>query len=455
VHEYSNMHEMFYINADGQSLRDEYTYGALAHEFQHMIHWSLDPNEDNWLDEGLADLASFINGYDVGGWDYAFAEAPDLPLTFWPSGGDSGIHYGQAFLFTAYFLDRFGSEATQALVGHPANGLDSMDQVLEALGLSDPGGPLGADQVFRDLAVALLLLDSSVGDGRYALESYPQAPALGAEREYSTCPGGPDAFDVHQYGIDVLSIACEGTFELAFEAETLVQVLPVDPFDGDWAFWSNRGNYSDMRLTREFDLRQTDGPIELSYRVWYDIEEDWDYVYLEVSADEGQSWEILNTPSGTGRDPNGASYGWAYTGASGSADGPRWIEERIDLTAYAGQEILIRLEYVTDASVNGNGLLIDEVAIPALGYREGFEAGDGGWEAEGFVRLYNRLPQSFQVAVVEVGHETRVRPLELDETNQGRLDLTLGETYDQAYVIVIGTARHSWEVAPYRIEIRP
>ena len=41
IYPYSNGHEMFVFNADAESLSDEFTYGTLAHEFQHMIHWNL------------------------------------------------------------------------------------------------------------------------------------------------------------------------------------------------------------------------------------------------------------------------------------------------------------------------------------------------------------------------------------------------------------------------------
>jgi len=37
VREYSNAVEMFVFNAEGMPLDNEYTYGTLAHEFQHMI----------------------------------------------------------------------------------------------------------------------------------------------------------------------------------------------------------------------------------------------------------------------------------------------------------------------------------------------------------------------------------------------------------------------------------
>ena len=41
IFQYSNAHEMFYISSS-ESLSSAYTYGTLAHEFQHMIHWYQD-----------------------------------------------------------------------------------------------------------------------------------------------------------------------------------------------------------------------------------------------------------------------------------------------------------------------------------------------------------------------------------------------------------------------------
>jgi hypothetical protein len=461
VNEYSNSHEMFYINADGQSLADPYTYSTLAHEFQHMIHWSLDENEDSWVDEGFAELASFLNGYDVGGWDYAFADDPDVPLTFWPGGEDSGVHYGQSFLFVAYFLDRFGHEATQALAQEQANGLDSVDRTLAALGIADPqtGEPLTGDDVFRDFAAAMLLHDASVDDGRYSLESYVSAPSFRVRDRYPQCPL-PQAIqgEVNQFGIDMMSFSCSGEYTLQFQGETAAQVVPADPHSGEWAFWSNRGNQSDMTLTREFDLSDLSGAVELSYWTWYDIEEDWDYVYLEASDDGGETWEILTTPSGRGTDPTGNSYGWGYTGFSGSAPGAgtegRWIEEVVDLSDYAGERVFLRFEYITDASVNGEGLLLDDVSIPALGYAEDFEDGEGGWEGEGFIRLFNRLPQTYQVVLVELGPDPGVSVIDLDETNRAEVPVTLNGDSEQTVVIVVATTRHTWRPAPYWIDVR-
>ena len=53
AHEYSNAHETFFFNADTVDFDEDFTYGVLAHEFQHMIHWYHDKNESTWLNEGF------------------------------------------------------------------------------------------------------------------------------------------------------------------------------------------------------------------------------------------------------------------------------------------------------------------------------------------------------------------------------------------------------------------
>ncbi len=457
AHEFSNGHELFFISADNASLDDEYTYGVLAHEFQHMIHWRTDRNEESWMNEGFSEVAAFLNGFYGGGWDFAYEENPDLPLTMWPSGEDSGVHYGQSFLLLAYFLDRFGSDATKSLVAHQANGLDSIDQTLAELGARDStsGQPMGADDVFADWAAAMLLQDPSVGDGRYSFESYKGAPEPTLTETVSQCPGSSGPRSVSQYGVDYIRIDCEGDYTLSFDGDTLVPVLPADPAAGSYAFWSNRGDESDMTLTRAFDLRDATDPITLDYRLWYELEEDYDYAYLEASSDGGATWTILTTPSGTNADPSGNSYGWGYNGFSGGGESGEWIDESVDLSAYAGQEILLRFEYVTDAAVNGEGLLLDDVQIGAIGYSEDFEHGDGGWQGDGFIRLYNRVPQTYRVMLVEYGDEVTVQPLPLDADQHGEASIHIGGPDQHVVMIVMGTTRHTWQTSEYRYQLQP
>ncbi len=454
VHKYSNAHEMFYLNADNLDLAGGYADSTMAHEFQHMIHWYLDRNEESWMNEGFSVLAEVLNGYDVGGADILYAANPDIALTFWPSPPE-GRHYGQAFLFLAYFLDRFGEKATQALVADKANGLDSVDQALSALGEKDPktGAPLTADDVYRDWAVAMTLQDASVGDGRYVVKTDPGAPKIEPQQAVRTCPAPPETRAVEPYGIDLVAITCSGDYTLTFDGQTTAKVVPADAHSGDYAFWSNRGDESDMTLTRAFDLSHVSGSVSADYWLWYDVEKDYDYVYLEGSDDGGQTWKILHTPSGTDENPSGNAYGRGYTGESGGGDKPAWIDEHVDLSAYAGKQVMLRFEYVTDAAVNGDGLLLDDFSIPALQYRADFEAGDDGWKADGFVRLYNQVPQTYRVVLVERGATTAVQELALDDNRHAQVQLSLGGKFDEADLVVVSTTRQSWQAAPYRLTL--
>lgn len=454
AHEFSNAREMFLLNADNVDLSQDFTYGVLAHEFQHMIHWYRDRNEDSWLNEGFSELAAFLNGFDPGGFDYAYMVDPDLQLNDWPNDSSATTpHYGASFLFLNYFLNRFGDDATKAVVNHDENGLESIDLVLTEQQEQDPasGEPVTADSVFADWAVTNYLLDSSVGDGRYTYENYSEAPQAFDTQIVTDCGGDWVNNTVNQYGVDYINLSCSGNVTLNFRGQTEVGVLPQSDFSGDYAFWSNKGDESDMTLTQTFDFTQVNAPIEMSFRTWYDLEEDYDYLFLVASTDGGETWQIVNTPSCTSEDPSGNSYGCGY---NGTTDG--WVDETVDLSAFAGQEVTLRFEYVTDAAVNGEGFLLDDVSIPAVGYSTDFEGDNGGWEPAGFVRIQNRLPQTFILSLIRrEGSQTSVETLALDENQSLSLPLDFSGSLDQAVLVVSGSTRFTRQDASYSFQIQP
>lgn len=449
VKKYSNAHDT-YVLGSNQDLGVDYTYTTLAHEFVHMIQNAYDRNDVAWINEGFAELGAFLNGYDVGGADWVYVQNPDLQLNSWvdPSSPDFGAHYGQSFLYLTYFLDRFGEEATKALTNNPENDLASVDHTLAELNITDlqTGNPITADDVFMDWAATMYLMDGSVGDGRYDYKNYPNAPQYSPAEFISSCPeslGG----SINQYGIDYYSINCTGDFTLHFSGSTVAGLLPVNPRSGSYAFWSNKGDESDMTLTREFDFTNVNGPISMAFDMWYDLETDYDYVFLESST-AGETWQILTTPSGTGENPSGNSYGWGYNGQTNG-----WTTEEVDLSQFAGQKVQIRFEYITDAVLNGEGFLLDDLRVDAIDYQSDFEADDGGWEAAGFARLENVLPQTYRLALITKGDTTTVThiPLSADQTAEIPLSLNSGE---EATLVVTGTTRFTRLPAAYQIEIK-
>ena len=451
AHEYSNAHEMFFLSADNTDLDEVFTYGVLAHEFQHMIHWNGDRNEETWINEGFSEIAALLTGYYDGGFDTTYTRNPDIPLTHWPETWPKTPHYGGAFLYLTYLLDRFGDEVTRGIVSHPENGMTAIDLVLAETSAQDLLRETvpNADTVFQDFAAALYLLDPDVGDGRFTFNIYEDAPQTGHDETVASCPAGPLSRDVHQYGIDYLRFTCSGEYTLSFAGSTVIPVLPEDPFSGSSAFWSNRGDEADMTLTRPFDLSEVSGTLEISYRAWFEIEAGYDYAYLLASTD-GETWEILSTPSGTPDDPSGNSFGWGYNGFS---DG--WLHETVDLSRYAGGTVWLRFEYITDAAVNGEGLLLDDVSIPAIGYFTDFEADDGGWEAVGFVRIKNVLPQTFALSLITIGDAgTEVTYLSLDAENRVEIPLSIGGDVEEVILVVSGTTRFTRQRTGYVVDIR-
>jgi hypothetical protein len=448
VRDDSNEMEMFYINIENVTINNSFYNGVLVHEFQHMIHWYNDRNEETWLNEGFSELAMYLNSFEVGGSDWVFAMTPDTQLNSWPEGpGAAGANYGAGYLFTSYFLDRFGPDATQALVAHDENSFASVDAVLQ-----DLGADMNYTDLFAEWVAANLLDDPGLDDGRYGYADI-DPPSFNIEVTYDagSYPLSVSS-TVHQHGTDYIELKSEQPLNFRFTGSTQIGLVDTDAYSGRYVWWSNRGDDSDMMLTQAFDLSGVSAAT-LEYWTWYDIEEDWDYAYVEISTDDGQSWEILNTPSGTPTNPNGNSFGWAYTGRSGGSGQAKWIPEQVDLSPYTGQEVLIRFEYITDDAVNRPGFLLDDVSIPEIGYFSDFESGDGGWEPAGFIRHANVLPQRWLVQLILFGPETTVQRLELDEEQSGEWDIPLGGRTNRAVITVSGLAPVTTEIGSYSYDI--
>ena len=462
AHPYSNEKEIIALNADAGPLNDSYWRPTLAHEFQHMIHWYQNRNAELWLNEGAAVLAQSINGFDPG-FQTSFLDQPDLQLNTWAdlsASSDEAVgHYNAAYLFMQYFLDRFGSKASQTLVANRVSGIAAVDSTLATLGLTDvaTGKTLTAEDVFADWAVANFLNDSSLAQGQYGYKSYGDKIPSPTDT-ISDCPTGPVSANVHQFGTRYIELGCHGSVTISFTGSRQVPLVPTRPHSGLYAMWSSREDQSDTTLTREFDLSGVKSAT-LSYWAWWQIEQDWDFAYVEVSADGGKTWKIIPTPSGTDANPTGSNLGWGYTGCSGGGDPGKgctaqWINEKVDLSPYAGQKILVRFEYLTDTALSYASLMLDDISVPEINYTCSFENDACGWDNKGFARVDNVLPQTFVVQLIhQSGGQTAVERLPLDANHQGSLSLNL-KSHDTAILVVSGTAPFTTEEASFELEIK-
>ncbi len=462
----SNEHEMFFINLDAMdwAIGTEYYEGVLAHEFQHMVHWYIDQNEDTWLNEGLSELAVLLTGYGASDFAPDFLNDPLLQLNTWPEDGPRGLHYGAAFLFVAYFYQRYGEEATIALVRDAANGLDSVDNTLVAIGATDPatGEPVGLVDLFADWVVVNLLMDPAAADGRYAYTHPDLAYLSGRTADITVVPllnGMPQAHTAPQWGAEYLRVPAGDApqrYRLSFKGQPAVSLVPATAHSGSYMWWSNRADDSNSRLTRTFDLTNLSAAT-LEFWTWYHIEEGWDYAYVSVSTD-GAAWTPLSTARTTTDNPHDNAYGPGYSGQSGG-----WVQESVDLTPYVGQPVQVRFEYITDDAVTQPGMIIDDVSVPELGYTEDFEDGDSGWLSEGWLRMDNTLPQYFLVQLVASGPPDATgqpatsvtRLLGWGDHPQGEWEIEVGGALGDAVLVVSGLAPVTTEGANYELVLTP
>ncbi len=156
------------------------------------------------------------------------------------------------------------------------------------------------------------------------------------------------------------------------------------PHSGAGQWWSNNDqSWADVRLTRS--LSPVPAGSDVRFWMWnnYNIEEDWDFGFVEVSTDGGATWEeqkIFNeanqevsTPDGYA-DPNGRMHDYGATEQNGEPKkygltGATGAYERnyVNLTGFAGQNIQLRLRYATDAGLELAGWFADDFEITANG----------------------------------------------------------------------------------------
>jgi len=125
---------------------------------------------------------------------------------------------------------------------------------------------------------------------------------------------------------------------------------------GVWSWFTDSHNRSHHWLLSEtpYTVGENDS---LRFWTWYDIEEGWDYFYVQVSDDGGCTFENLSNELTTDDDPNGLNLGNGITGTSDD-----WIEAKFTLSTYEGKTVMFRLAYFTDSWTLEEGVYIDDIA---------------------------------------------------------------------------------------------
>lgn len=408
VSPYGNEREIIYVNMAAYPVDSNDYLEVLAHEFQHAIHWRADPSEETWVNEGLSEFATTIAGYPPRS-IYKFLNSAPTSVLNWPlSSVGVQASYGGASLFMHYLIQHYGDPTNiKPLLAQPDDGIAGIEAYLSAQGHSvDFAGVFG-----NWMAANVLDQDS----GPY---SYPNLDVR-AKTHRLIGSGATLESSIPQYAPEYLRVSpAAEPLILTFSAPAVTPLLPVD-VGGNGCWWSNSGDSINTTLTRSLDLSEVLAGAShptLRFQVWYDLEKDWDYAYLEVSEDGGGSWIIIDTPNASPTNPVGNGYGPGYTGSSLG-----WLDQSIDLTLYAGKDVQLRFQYITDDAINGSGMCLRRFSLSPdpSELDQVSELADSGWQPNGFAFTDNRVRQDYIVLVIWETKAGRVETMELKINESG------------------------------------
>lgn len=342
-------------NRTGPSGTRPYLYeGIFAHEYQHLLHDDYDPDEENFINEGMADLAEYLTGYRAANKGHldAAASNPENSLVVWGDQGDLEIltDYGQAYLFQFYLMEQFGKPFIQALFHNPDNGITGVNTTLAGFHIQESFA-----DVFHDWSVAMLI-DLMKAGGRYGFKNLDFKLDIGTlaapnPEAYSTEGAPPWGTDYLWLGDDPKELA-----KLTFNGLDYSMLPTAWTSDGN-ILWGGTGDLID-----HWAIFEATGGGMLTFDTQYDIEALWDFGFVQISTDGGKTWTSLaNAATTSDHDPNAHPTVIAnLPGLTGSTGGS-WVPMSYDLSPYAGQRILIAFRYVTDWATTGAGWYIDNV----------------------------------------------------------------------------------------------
>jgi hypothetical protein len=448
----SNERKIIYLSSSGPAPNTPEFFGELAHEYQHLVLAAANPLLGLWAFEGFSELAMKLNGYAPFPPPEQYADQPDLNLTGWAAEPSLALgHYAAAYLFLSYLGQRLGGyEAMREILRTPGAGAGIFNNYLQRSGRAERFNDL-----VMDWMVANYINTPGLDGNRYTYEAALKLPANDVVSQPASRPS-----TVQQFGVRYIDITTAGDLEVEFQGLPQVRLFPADPHSGRGVWWSNRGDQIDTTLTRSVDLSAV-GRATLRFWTWYDLEQDLDYAYLAVSADDGCTWQTLATRNTVTANPGGNNLGNGFTGSSGGTQSPRWVEQTADLTPWAGKRILLRFESITDEGYNLNGFAVDDLSIPEINWSDGAET-EGDWQARGFVRTGTILPQPFGVRLIrwarsgDTERPVAVEPITLDGNQFARLQISgMGRDASRLTLVVTGLNRETSEAAQFRYSVRP
>ncbi|HXG25981.1 MAG TPA: peptidase M6 [Candidatus Binatia bacterium] len=306
--------------------------GVFAHEYSHLIHHYTDPDEVSWVNEGLADFTEIFTGYaDISrhvdekgyeghsqcylGWVSVMHPdwnpiprpcGPENGLTAWGDQGDDEIlaDYGFAMYFMNYLASQgLDKDFFTSWFQNAGNGIVGLENALAAA-----GDPRSFRSLFEDQIISSLIdgyLDNgATGAGSQYQNAAAEATIFFSDEAHADAGAPP-------WGADYIDLGAGDELDsVVFDGDDAVEF----PDGTNWVV-DEDGYYSspDVGDTGEYGSNQDEdmthavtGGGTLTFEHYYAFELGWDFGFVQVSTDGGETFTSLACTGTTSEHDPGA-----------------------------------------------------------------------------------------------------------------------------------------------------
>lgn len=435
-------------DGDPSNDRPELYEGVLAHELEHMLMNYSDAGELSWVDEGLADMAAFLNGFDMTGSHLTYQQVfhRETSLTRWGGGLEN---YGASFSYFLYLWEQAGGNGDGTLepdleyddaagdllikliFEEQADGMVGVQNAIDTYNSTAESDLKSAEELFKDWVVTMYLDDED--SDRWDLENFDLGAASGGwtidmandvfwDDRGNYMGAQPDAkLDRHPRRAEPNALPFGTSYEKFRNPGQTISIdftgepsTVVAPHSAPKHWWAGYESQTDHMLNVESPA--IGGGETVTFWNWHFIEEGWDYGFVE--AEVSGEWQTVpvylagtDTRVSTDEDPHGNNTeGNGITGTSGGeyfVDEPEYVEYEVEVPEGATG---LRFRYSTDAAYLDTGWFIDDVEVDGAAATL---TPDGEPEDQDWIETTGKQDNNWVVQVIS------------------SCDLTPGETTDQ------------------------
>ena len=351
VHYGSNEVDIIFIDIDQIKNGEQSFLSTLTHELTHLYQSQISSYSNSWIKEGTAELITNSVGLQRPLDSNIFSK----PISLSNLNNPNLQQYGYFTFFFLYLQDRFNPLNLYELLQYENKSIEGIIDYLKT------------NHNYQNHSKDLLnewgleVLNCIIENCSFYNNFINTTPVIEINDSQT---------------IKMLPLSLQ-FYKILDSQNTSIQISTEILNENNDIWWSGNGDLIDNMITFEFEIKDLDN-YSLYFDTYFDIEGQFDLVYLEISKDGGASWEILSTPAMNSQSSSFYALGPHYTNKIED-----WINEEILIgNLNITDKLLVRFEYITDDSVNNKGFYIKDITLigkeaniinPNKIYLEGFK----------------------------------------------------------------------------------